>query len=259
MKDIKLKQIDAVLFDLDGTVYYGSKIIPGANEAITYFKEHGKRVYFTTNNSTKTRQQIFERLTGMGVICELTEVLTSGYLAAQYAKKTGMKDIYVFGSEDLKAELRGAGVEVNESEDAENLLIGFNTSMTYDGLTAAIQVALHARTIIACNRERLFPGEGARLMPGCGAMTAPIEWCVNRQADLIIGKPNTYFVDYLSESYGYETGRILVVGDSYESDVRMAHAAGTKAILLNRTHHDDVMTLDTIGQIPQYFEGSNDL
>ena len=252
MKNIKLEQFDAVLFDLDGTVYYGSKIIPGANEAITFCKEHGKQVYFTTNNSTKTRQQIYERLMKMGVICELSEVLTSGYLAAQYAKKTGMKDIYIFGSEDLKSEFRNLGVEVNESEDAENLLIGFNTSMTYDGLTSAIQVALHAKTIIACNRERLFPGEGARLMPGCGAMTAPIEWCVNRQADLIIGKPNTYFVDYLVESNGYDAGRILVVGDSYESDVAMAKAAGTQAILLNQQHRDDVVTLENIGQLVGY-------
>ena len=254
MKNIKLEQFDAVLFDLDGTVYYGSKIIPGANEAITFFKEHGKQVYFTTNNSTKTRQQIFERLTRMGVICELSEVLTSGYLAAQYAKQTGMKDIYIFGSEDLKNEFRGLGVEVNDSEDAENLLIGFNTSMTYDGLTSAIQVALHAKTIIACNRERLFPGEGARLVPGCGAMTAPIEWCVNRKADLIIGKPNTYFVDYLVESNGYDAERILVVGDSYESDIAMAKAAGTRAILLNKQHHDDVVTLDDIGQLTGYLQ-----
>ena len=254
MKNIKLEQFDAVLFDLDGTVYYGSKIIPGANEAITFFKDHGKQVYFTTNNSTKTRRQIYERLMGMGVICELSEVLTSGYLAAQYAKQTGMKDIYVFGSEDLKSEFCGEGVEVNESEDAENLIIGFNTSMTYEGLTSAIQVALHAKTIIACNRERLFPGEGARLMPGCGAMTAPIEWCVNRKADLIIGKPNTYFVDYLVESNGYKASRILVVGDSYESDVAMAKAAGTKAILLNEKHRDDVVTLESIGRIVEYMQ-----
>ena len=83
-------------------------------------------------------------------------------------------------------------------------------------------------------------------------MTAPIEWCVNRQADLIIGKPNTYFVDYLVESNGYDAGRILVVGDSYESDVAMAKAAGTQAILLNQQHRDDVVTLENIGQLVGY-------
>ncbi len=84
---MKIDEFDVVLFDLDGTVYYGSKIIPGANETIEYFRNKGKKIFFTTNNSTKTRAQIYEKLFDMGVNCKVEEVLTSGYLAALYAKK----------------------------------------------------------------------------------------------------------------------------------------------------------------------------
>lgn len=59
-KAFELSDIDAVLFDLDGTIYEGSRIIDGANEAIVYFRDNGKKVFFTTNNSTKTRQQILK-------------------------------------------------------------------------------------------------------------------------------------------------------------------------------------------------------
>ena len=67
MKYIEDKNIRAVLFDLDGTIYYGSKLIPGADEVVRRCRELGKQVYFMTNNSTKTRKQIWEKLTGMGL------------------------------------------------------------------------------------------------------------------------------------------------------------------------------------------------
>ena len=65
------------LFDLDGTIYYGSKIIDGANDAIEHCRSLGKRVFFLTNNSTRTRQQIFDKLRGMGIDCEFEEVRLS--------------------------------------------------------------------------------------------------------------------------------------------------------------------------------------
>lgn len=68
---MKLNDFDVVLFDLDGTIYYGSKIIPGANETIDFFRESGKKIFFTTNNSTKTRAQIYEKLFDMSVNCKL--------------------------------------------------------------------------------------------------------------------------------------------------------------------------------------------
>ena len=88
-----------------------------------------------------------------------------------------------------------------EAKNDVNLLIGYNPEMTYEGLTRALQVALHAKQIIACNKERVFPGENQRPMPGCGAMTAPIEWCTHRDCDLVIGKLNTFIVDDLIENY----------------------------------------------------------
>ena len=57
------RKLKAILLDLDGTVYYGSRLIKGADQAVEYFRDHGIRVLFLTNNSTKTRKQIQEKLT----------------------------------------------------------------------------------------------------------------------------------------------------------------------------------------------------
>lgn len=248
-----LDEIDVVMFDLDGTVYYGSQIIPGANETIRFFRKAGKTVVFTTNNSTKTRKQIYERLKKMGVDCCLNEVVTAGFLAAEYVKNSELQNVYIFGSINLMDEFREMGLTTKQDETAENLLIGYNPDMNYSALTEALQVALHAKCIIACNKERTFPGEGAKIMPGCGAMTAPIEWCAKRPCDLVIGKPNTFMVKYVSERFNVSKKRILVIGDTYESDVQMANNAGSKAILIDQFEKDDTIVVKTIASVPDVF------
>ncbi len=81
-------------------------IIPGANEVIKMFRGINKKVFFKTNNSTKTRRQIYERLIKIGADVEKEEVLTSGFLAAKYAKKNEFENLYILGSEDLITEFR---------------------------------------------------------------------------------------------------------------------------------------------------------
>lgn len=241
-----IDNFDVVLFDLDGTVYYGSKIIPGANETIEFFRKKNKKIYFTTNNSTKTRVQIYEKLVNMGVNCKLDEILTSGYLAALYCKQNNLENIYIFGSSDLIKEFNELGISVNQNDSAENLLIGYNPSMTYDDLTSALQVALQAKKILACNKERVFPGENSKLMPGCGAMTAPIEWCCKRECDVVIGKPNTLMIELLSKMEEKDISRFLVIGDTYESDIKMANDAGCGSILISNEQYETTLCVKSI-------------
>lgn len=249
-----INSFDVVLFDLDGTIYYGNKIIEGANETISFFRKKGKKIYFTTNNSTKTRKQIYERLINMGVDCNIHEVVTSGFLAAINAKKHFMEDIYIFGSENLISEFEEVGVPVNQNENAKNLLIGYDPNFTYEGLTKALQVALHANCIMACNKEKVYPGEGGRLMPGCGAMTAPIEWCANRPCDFIIGKPNTLMIDLLTDIEKISANRFLVIGDTYESDIIMANCSGSKSILISKRDNPNALTVKKISDIINLFD-----
>ena len=248
-----LCEIDAVLFDLDGTIYQGSKVIDGANQVILFFRERKKKIFFTTNNSTKTRRQIYERLMKMGIDANYSEVITSGYIAAEYALKKSMKDIYIFGSVNLIQEFRDHGISINQNEDAENMLIGYDPFMTYEELTKAVRVAINAKCIMACNKDRVYPGENGKLFPGCGAMTSPVEWCSQKKCDLIIGKPNTIMINFIEEKHSILSSRILVIGDSYESDIAMANKAGCKSILINKNLYDDTTCVFSIKDIPLLF------
>ena len=249
-RPFKIDDIRAVMFDLDGTIYCGSKVIPGANDTIGFFREHDVSVFFTTNNSTKTRRQIHKRLVGMGIDWRLEEVLTSGYLAGLYALRNDLSDVYVFGSSNLENELEDMGVSVSRDESASNLLVGYDPEMSYEGLAAAVRVALNADCLMACNRERVYPGEGGVLLPGCGAMTAPIEWCSGREFDVVIGKPSTLMAEIVSDELSVSPREILVVGDTYESDVLMARRASCRTILITDVRRTDVRTVHSVADLP---------
>lgn len=249
---IEFSDIDAVLFDLDGTVYEGGRLVDGAREAIDFFRRSGIRTYFITNNSAKTRDEVRSKLTGMGVACELEEVVTSGYLAAALIKREGLSDVFVFGTASLEEELNLMGVRSANPSCAENLLIGFDPAADHDRFAEALRVALRADRIIACNKERSYPGQDGLIMPGCGAVVSAMEWAASRECDLVVGKPSSRMIDYLSTRDGIEVERILVVGDTLESDIAMARRAGCRSVLVGRSR-DSGSSPVPIGAIPALF------
>ena len=242
------EQVKAVLFDLDGTIYYGSSIIPGANEAIDYCRSLGKRVFFLTNNSTKTRMQIFNKLQGMGISCRFEEVVTSGYVSALYVQQRELPNLYVCGTDNLRKELHDCGVKLAEADVADNLLIGYDPDFDYTKLTIAVRVAMRAKNVIACNKERVFRGEGAKFFPGCGGMVAPIEWCSGHVVDYLVGKPNTLLLETLAIEFGFSKEELLMVGDTYESDVLMANRFGCPSVLVSNTVYSDTTSIGSIGE-----------
>lgn len=243
------EQVKVVLFDLDGTIYYGSRLIDGANDAIAHCRTLGKQVFFVTNNSTKTRAQIMERLRGMGVSCSIDEVLTSGYVAALYAQKGRLENIYLCGSSDLACEFEQLGVSVVGEDEAKNLFIGFDPAFDYAKLAAAVRVAMRADKVIACNKEKVYQGENQVWLPGCGAMVAPIEWCSGHVSDYVIGKPNTLMLQLLCERLGLEKEQLMMVGDTYGSDILMANKFGCPSVLVGTQEYSDTVTVEHIGDL----------
>lgn len=252
-----LDSITTVIFDLDGTLYCGDLPVKNAAYTVAKLREIGLKILFLTNNSVKTRKQIRNKLLKMEIQCREDEIFTSGYTAALYAKYNNLTNIYICGTENLHEEFKNANVSLCGSDLAENLVIGYDPDFSYTKLSEAFSVALNAKHVIACNKERYFPGNNNKLLPGCAAMVAPIEYCAKRQADIIVGKPHTLMLELICREHNLKPNQILTVGDTYESDILMAQKFGCKNAYFNRDYDKEKypadIHLDELSRLCTYF------
>lgn len=248
--DKHFRNIKLFAFDLDGTLYLGDNAIPGAVELIRELRKSYQVVYFT-NNSTKTIRQLTEKLTGLGFACGPTEVYSSAAATADYLKESGLNDLYLIGSSGLQSEVEARGLIIRSAELARNLVVGLDSEFNYQKISAALAIIQKGGKFIACNEDRNFPvGEG-KLLPACGAMVGAIAAAADKRPDFVVGKPNSYLLSRLAAEHSVEAGEIMVVGDSYDSDILMALNYNSKAVLIGRQDVADknVRAVDNLGQL----------
>ena len=251
-----LSNLKLFAFDLDGTIYLGENLIEGAVDLVCFLKKKYSVVFFT-NNSTRTREEIHSKLKKMGFDCYLNEIFTSSYATAKYLDESNLDNVFVIGSDGLRSEILGNGICIVDNDSAENLVVGLDFDFSYKKIETAMSILLNNGKFIACNEDGFFPIGGNRYMPACGAMVGAIAVASNRDSDFIVGKPNTYILSKIEEEYEIEHHEILVVGDSYESDIMMAKNNNSKAILVNSNKNvvdENVFVMDNPNKILRYFK-----
>ncbi len=77
MMDTKLEYIDAVFLDLDGTIYLGGDLIPGALEFLERCKNNKVARFFLSNNSSRSVEQYLAKLHKFGIPATKQDVLLS--------------------------------------------------------------------------------------------------------------------------------------------------------------------------------------
>lgn len=246
------EEIKAIAFDLDGTIYLGDRLAEGAIDTVEFFRDKGIKIVYFTNNSASTRQQIYLKLSVMGVNLSINDVYTSGYACAMYVKKLGLKRVFCMGSFGLKEELQNQGIaSVSEDNLVDALVIGLDRQFDYSKLAAALNAWKSGIRAIACNIDRSFPVENGYLMPGCGAIVAALEGAAGKKVDDIIGKPNTFMIELATQNLGLDRKSILVVGDNIESDIEMANNFGCPSILISSESPLDSFAERTIKTLPE--------
>lgn len=222
----------AILMDLDGTIYAGNVLIPGAAETVQFIKSNNVRLFFFTNNSERTRKEIADKLNNLGIPCIEEDIVSSGYIAINLVKSNKYSDVFVSGSDSFKKEFNDAGIKLSVAPLCRTLIIGMDSKFNYEKLTLAVNAALNAERIIACNKDRIFPVEDGTFRPGCGAMVSSIEFCSKKKAQIIVGKPSKFMMDFVCDQEHTTPGKIIVIGDTFDSDTKMAIDTGAHNILI---------------------------
>jgi len=230
-----MEPIKAVAFDLDGTIYIGDTIVDGVLEILDFLKKKNVRVFYFTNNSAKTRKDIHDKLKKLGLNPAINVVYNTTYATAEYLKKNNFRKVYCCGSSGLQEEITSAGIAcVKDEESPDAVVVGLDHGFNYEKMTVALNILRKKDCrFIICNRDRTYPVENSKLMPGCGPIVAAIEYAANRQPDVIIGKPATFMLELLCKDWDLLNEEILIVGDTFDSDIAMADAYGSPSLLLD--------------------------
>jgi arabinose operon protein AraL len=224
---------DGYIFDLDGTVYLGDALLPGAGDAICALRAAGRRVVFLSNNPTRTSAQYAEKLSRLGLETPAADVINSSQVLVRWmlAELPGSA-VFVVGEQPLKDELAAAGFRLTErAAEVDVVVASFDRTFAYPKLQTAFDAIRGGARFVATNADRYCPVPGGG-EPDAAAVIAAIEACTGRQVEVVVGKPSTIMARAASELTGLPPARCLMVGDRLETDIAMGRAAGMATALV---------------------------
>ena len=227
-------RFDGFLFDLDGVVWRGEEVIPGAAQTVARLREQGKRVVFLTNNASRSPRQYAVKLMRMLIPTQPADIVTSGHVVISHLRKIGLKTgdrVHLCAAPGLAQLLRGDGlVPTSHTTGVQALVVAWNPKLTFEDIRRAADVARADVPFVAANNDATYPGEDG-LLPGSGAILAAVEVASGRKAT-VVGKPKPEMVRLALERAGTEPSRTLVCGDRPETDVAGARSAGVPVALV---------------------------
>jgi len=168
----------AYLFDLDGTIYLGNALLPGAQRTIAELRAAGRRTIFLSNNPTRTRQQYADRLDRFGIPTPVEDIVNSSFVLVRWLLKHAPHAcLYVVGEEPLQNELREAGFCLSERAGEIDIVVAsFDRTFIYHKLQVAFDAIGAGARLVATNGDRYCPVPGGG-QPDAAAMIAAIEAC----------------------------------------------------------------------------------
>jgi arabinose operon protein AraL len=220
------------LFDLDGTVYLGEALIPGAGEVIAALRGAGRRVAFLSNKPLQTREEYALKLSRLGVPAAPDDVINSSLVLARYLRDLDPgAPVFVIGEPPMIAEMRAHGFEVREDERVRWVVIAFDRTFTYAKLNTALQAVKGGARLIATNPDRTCPVEGGEI-PDCAGMIAAVEAVTGKPVEAIVGKPSPIILEVALAALGVSAAEAVMVGDRIETDITMGKRLGLATILV---------------------------
>jgi 4-nitrophenyl phosphatase len=231
----RLKDIRGFVFDLDGTIWEGPRLMPGAIELVADLRASDRAVVFASNSSRHASGVLRDRLAELGIETLPREMLAALDLAGEEVRRRlGTVRVLALGTDELADILRASGHALVEDRDwkrAEAVVVGIDPHFSYDRLKAASRAVAAGAAFFAVNMDRNFPTGPNEFDPGCGSLAAAIE-VAGGVRPIGIGKPEPPLFRAAVQRLGCEPHQAAMVGDSTASDIEGGRKAGMFTIWL---------------------------
>jgi NagD protein len=229
-----VKAFQGYAFDLDGTVYLGDKLLPGAASTIERIRQRGGRVVFVTNKPLESAADYAAKLTRLGIPAVAADIVTAiDSLLLYLGEHHPGARVLTIAEPLVESTLTGAGWPVvQDPASAELVVVSFDRTFDYAKLTAAYQAVRHyGAPIVATNPDPYCPTPDGGL-PDCAAMLAALEACTGVRAEAVLGKPSATMGRALLDRLGTAPTSSAMVGDRLLTDVAMGQRVGMAGVLV---------------------------
>ena len=228
-----LADVRGFVFDLDGCVWTGHVLSPGAGECLAALHRAGRRLGFITNNSRETGAGITARLAKLGVAGGDAVLTPLEIIGETIRDRYGVSRVLVIGADVLADMVRRAGHEIVAVPDharATVVALGNDFDLTYERLTAAARAAAAGAPLVVPNVDPRLPLEDGDFVPGCGAIVAAVATAAG-VTPVVVGKPEAPLFRIALSRMRLSPGETAMVGDSVPSDVEGARRVGMRTVL----------------------------
>ncbi|KAI7891807.1 HAD-like domain-containing protein [Mucor mucedo] len=276
-----IDKYDNFLFDCDGVLWEGTNMFTGVPEAMNLLREKGKRVFFVTNNSTKSRSSFLKKFEGFGIKAELSEVFSSAFATAAYLKHVlnfpEDKKVYIVGMDGIKHELEAEGIRscggeedsgitdndpVPDDKEVGAVVIGLDTKVNYKKYSKAFAYLTRnpGCYFIVTNEDTTFPQHGD-FYPGAGAIAAPIIAALGRRPDAVLGKPAQNMLEAIRAESHIDLKKTCMIGDRLDTDIEFGINGGvdTLCVLTGITTKEVLLSPENKVKSTYYIDAFGDL
>jgi HAD superfamily hydrolase (TIGR01450 family) len=219
-----------VFLDLDGTIYMGDALIPGAKEFLDYLSDKGILFYFLSNNSSRSKADYVKKLSSLGIYTDEEGIILSTDGVIAFLFERNIRDIYVVGTKSMREMFIEAGFNT-ESHSPSYIILGFDTELTYEKLKAAALFIQDGVELIATHPDLVCPTpEG--FIPDTGSMLALFEKATNKKPSKIFGKPNPEMIAHILKKQNASPQHVVMIGDRIYTDMELARRVPCDFILV---------------------------
>ncbi len=216
---------------MDGVIYRGRELIPGAKEFVARLVETQTRFLFLTNNSGQTALDLVRKMETMGINGLKEEnfitaaMATAIFLSTQHPHGSA----YVIGGAGLSSELYKRGFSITENRP-DYVVVGKTTGFTYEMLSKASRFISGGAKFIGTNPDMIDPVEGG-FEPAAGVLLSAIEAATGKKP-YIVGKPNSLMMMIARKQLGVHSEDTVMIGDRMDTDIVGGMEAGMKTCLV---------------------------
>jgi len=245
----RLAEARGIISDMDGVIYHGNRLLPGAQAFVEWLRYADKRFLFLTNSSERSRRELHEKLRRLGIDVPIENFYTSALATAEFlASQTPGGSAYVVGEAGLTNALYDVGFTMNDV-DPDYVVIGETRSYSFEKIERAINLVMRGAKLVGTNPDLTGPVESG-LVPACGALIRPIELATGARP-YFVGKPNPLMMRQALVRIECRREETLIVGDRMDTDIiaGIESEIGTVLLLSGVTSAEEV---GTFPYQPQY-------